>query len=255
MNSKMPRITPAVPIKFRRAAVKNERQSVELAKELILDMARAVQVSDFSDIDLLDVGCGVRYTQAFLTFDLPIKTYTGIDTYHEMLEFLRENIKDPRFRYVSFEAHNELYAANQEKATIDSRFDVGDSQFDVICAQSLFTHLDPEGFQVMLHVIRKAIKRNGWLVFSLFLNEPSSTGFGYVDAWIKKLTPEQAKAIESTPSKEKPKFIDAVPNEPLLVAVFRRDYAIEMAEKAGWEVVEIRDPQPFVQHQFVCRPV
>jgi SAM-dependent methyltransferase len=248
------KIRPFVPMQFRRAALKDSLASIEAARDIFDDMADALGISDFRDIDMLDVGCGVRYTQAIITYDLPVKSYTGVDTYGEMIDYLRENVDDPRFTFLQYEANNELYATDQQVMTETSYLPVGDDTFDVICAQSLFTHFSPDEFQTMLKLMRRVIRPDGHLLFSTFLNEPSASGHGYVDHWLKRLTPEQRKIAEAAQAENQEKFIDAVPGEPLLVALFRRDYAIEMVQSAGWEILDIRDPKPFIHHQFVCRP-
>ena len=250
------KVTPKVPLKFRRAAVKDEVESVNLARTILLDMAQELGVSDLAGFDVLDVGCGVRYTQAILTHGLPIKSYTGVDTYGEMIDFLREKVDDPRFSFQKFEAKNALYATDQEKMSEDDSLPVGNSKFDIICAQSLFTHFDPDDFQTMLKLMRKVIRPDGRLMFSAFLNERSETGHGYVDHWLQKLTPEQREIAEAgfAAGKTSEKFIDAVPEEPLLVALYRRDFAMEMVRNAGWDVLYVRDPKPYIHHHFVCKP-
>ena len=35
------------------------------------------------------MGCGVKVTQAILNHDIPIRSYTGVDVYGEMIEFLQ----------------------------------------------------------------------------------------------------------------------------------------------------------------------
>lgn len=247
------RVTPRVPVKFRRAAVKDAVESVELARNILRDMAQELGVADLGEFDVLDVGCGVRYTQAILTYSLPVKSYTGVDTYGEMIDFLREKVDDPRFSFQKFEARNAFYAADQQKMSEDSSLPVGESTFDIICAQSLFTHFDPDDFQTMLKLMRKVIRPDGRLMFSAFLNEQSETGHGYVDHWLQKLTPEQREAADAA-GKQSEKFVDALPEDPLLVALFRRDFALEMVQNAGWEVLHIRDPKPYIHHHFICKP-
>ena len=49
--------------------------------------------------------------------------------------------------------------------------------------------------------------------------------------------------------------VDEVPDQPLLIARYSRDYALELVDGTGWEVVELHPPEPYIQHYIVCRPV
>ena len=64
---------------------------------------------DLADTELLDVGCGTKFTEAFLNDGLAIKRYVGVDVYGEMVEFLQESADDPRFEYFHLDVRNELY--------------------------------------------------------------------------------------------------------------------------------------------------
>jgi hypothetical protein len=46
---------------------------------------RSVGLQDLSDTDVLDVGCGVRFTQAIVNRRIPIKSYTGIEVYRPLV--------------------------------------------------------------------------------------------------------------------------------------------------------------------------
>ena len=72
-------------------------------------MCDAIGLTDLSRTELLDVGCGTKFSEAFLNHDVPIKRYVGIDIYGEMIEFLQHEVDDPRFEYVHLDVRNELY--------------------------------------------------------------------------------------------------------------------------------------------------
>ena len=50
-------------------------------------------------------------------------------------------------------------------------------------------------------------------------------------------------------------FIDEMPDEPLMQARYDKDYALELVQGTGWEVVSLDPPQEHIQHAMVCRPV
>ena len=51
-------------------------------------------------------------------------------------------------------------------------------------------------------------------------------------------------------------FVDEVPDQPLLIARYEPDYALELIAGTGWNVLEVHPPQqPFIQHYMICAPV
>lgn len=56
--------------------------------------------------DVLDVGCGVRFTQTIINRGLPIKSYTGVDADRRVIEFLQGAVDDDRFSFALWNVHN-----------------------------------------------------------------------------------------------------------------------------------------------------
>ena len=50
-------------------------------------------------------------------------------------------------------------------------------------------------------------------------------------------------------------FVDEIPDKPLLQARYDKDFALELIEGTGWEVVSIDPPDRYIQHSMVCRPI
>lgn len=48
-----------------------------------------------SNTELLDVGCGTKFSEALLNDEVPIKKYAGVDVYAEMIDVLRQEVADP----------------------------------------------------------------------------------------------------------------------------------------------------------------
>ena len=65
---------------------------------LIDHLCRHFGLDGQGETEILDVGFGVKLTQAFLAFDLPVGAYVGIDVYGAMIDFLRTNVDDPGSR-------------------------------------------------------------------------------------------------------------------------------------------------------------
>ena len=75
---------------------------IEETGELLLTrLARRIGRADLSGLDLLDVGCGVRFTQTLINRDLPFSSYTGIEVSRPIVAWLKEHVEqyDDRFRF------------------------------------------------------------------------------------------------------------------------------------------------------------
>ena len=150
-----------IPPRLRRSAITEEEATVVGAVALLEQLCALVGVDDLSRCDLLDVGCGVKFTQAILNHDIPIRSYTGVDVYGEMIEFLRANVRDPRFQYHRIDVRNELYNPDAPPMTAETDLGVADRTFDVICLYSVFTHLSPADYVTMLKILRRYVRPEG----------------------------------------------------------------------------------------------
>jgi hypothetical protein len=50
-------------------------------------------------------------------------------------------------------------------------------------------------------------------------------------------------------------FVDWVPEKPLLRAVYSRENAMRLVAGTGWEIESLNDPEEYIQHYMICRPV
>ena len=216
-----------VPPELRRGARKGDQAIyVDTGERLLEIICDRLGFEDLAGRDVLDMGCGTRITQALMQNPHPIGSYTGVDINAELDSF--------------------------------SELPVGDRQFDVICLFSVFTHLAPPDYAAMLRLLRPYARPEGRLLFSLFVNETTPGGHGYMDTLQRALEsrPEliSDKALERS-RQGPPDFLDEVPGKPLLRAIYSRSHALELVEGTGWEVVTLNDPAPDIQHHMICRPV
>ena len=58
---------------------------------------------------------------------------------------------------------------------------VGDRTFDVIWLFSVFTHLAPHDYVTMLRLLRRYIRPDGRLIYTLFIDELTDGGHGFID--------------------------------------------------------------------------
>lgn len=247
-----------IPPRLRRSAITEEEATVVGAVALLEQLCALVGVDDLSRCDLLDVGCGVKFTQAILNHDIPIRSYTGVDVYGEMIEFLRANVHDPRFEYHHVDVRNELYNPDAPPMTAESDLGVADRNFDVICLYSVFTHLSPADYVTMLKILRRYIRPEGRLVYTLFVDELTDGGHGLTDFFQRTLSREgsdQPSAEVAAAVRQVVPFRDVDPSRPLTYALYSREHAYELIDGTGWEPLQLVPPTEHAQHVFVCRPV
>ncbi len=79
-------------------------------------MAQALGLETLADSRVLDMGCGTKFTQAILEYDIPLGEYIGVDVYEEMIDFLGKCTNDPRFSFFHIDSHNDMYNTDGEKS-------------------------------------------------------------------------------------------------------------------------------------------
>jgi SAM-dependent methyltransferase len=243
-----------IPQRFNRAKHKRHDAAVHGAAFLIRHVCDTLGLADLSDQEVLDVGCGTRFTEAILEQELAIGRYVGVDVYREMIDFLRENVSDPRFEFHHIDVHNALYNPDAPPMTEAAELGIGDRTFDIIWLFSVFTHLDPGDYATMLRVLRRYIRPNGRLVFTLFVDELTEGGHGFIDRVSSGLR-EGAPDIGAVNRERRARpFVDVYPDQPLLCALYSREHAFELIDGTGWRPVELLPPNDFAQHHFVCVP-
>jgi 2-polyprenyl-3-methyl-5-hydroxy-6-metoxy-1,4-benzoquinol methylase len=92
-----------VPDSLQRNAPDVLAHGVENSGESLLrTLAQRIGRADLTGLDLLDIGCGVRFTQTLINRDLAFRSYTGVEVSRPIVEWLKEHVesKDERFRFV-----------------------------------------------------------------------------------------------------------------------------------------------------------
>jgi len=251
-----------IPPRFIRSAVTDEDATVAGAIELLEELAALAGRPDLADVDLLDVGCGVKFTQAIVNNGLAIASYTGVDVFADMIDYLRVHVDDPRFTYRRIDVRNELYNPVAPPFTVDTDLGVGDRTFDLICLYSVFTHLDPTDYVTMLQVLRPRVRPEGRLAFTVFLDEPTEGGHSLTDFFERMYLEQAVRDGEELPPIEELRaqhtpvpFLDADPTRPLTWALYSREHALELIDGTGWRVDDVLLPTALHQHLVVCSPI
>jgi SAM-dependent methyltransferase len=248
-----------VPGRLRRSAARGgEDAEIASAVWLIRHLCAHLGLDDLGGSEVLDFGCGVKFTQALINHHLPIKRYVGIDVEPEMIAFLQHHVTDARLEYHHFDAHNELYNPGGTVLSDTTPLPIDGQTFDVICLFSVFTHLAPHDGRAMLKLLRRFAKPDGRLFFTLYIDERTADGYGLMDGWHRRLSrlpaEELARYMEEHPDSAGPieTFKDLDPTRPLTWAVYSESYVRALIRNTGWRELSLSPPDEYIQHHFVC---
>ena len=260
MAGTLPAVAPSGPLTIPEHLTRGapvDRGSTQAVLWLIEHMCAHVGIPDLAAADVLDMGCGVKFTTTILNEGVPVKRYVGVDVFKEMIEFLQANVDDPRFEFQHVDLRNERYNPDGAPLSSVAALPLADGSFDLICLFSVFTHLAPDDFREMLRVLRPLVRPDGKLFFSLYIDEVTPDGYGYIDSVVRMLDarPDLLDPDAVTVSREPVPFRDVDPDEPLRIALYSEEHAREPIEGTGWRVVKLLRPGPHIQHSFVCTPV
>jgi SAM-dependent methyltransferase len=246
-----------VPRRLNRSAYLDQEEHRRSARVLLGLLAEALGRDDLGGLDVLDVGCGTKFSEAIVNDGLEVGSYHGADVNREVIEHLRANNPDPRFSYHHVPVRNELYNPDAPDMDVDTDLGCGDRTFDLICLFSVFTHLAPHDYPVMLQMLRRYARPDGTLFFTVFIDELTEGGHSYPDIVDRRMGgPESGVSLaDRQASRKVVPYVDADPSRPLTYAIYSRQHALELIDGTGWEVVEVRDPIREAQHQVICRPV
>ena len=162
--------------------------AVDVAVWLIEHMCDHIGVRDLGDLDVLDFGCGVRFTQALLNRCCADRALRRRRCHpREVIDFLRANVSDPHFEHFHLDAQNDRYNPNGQPLAEMTVPEVEGRRFDLICLFSVFTHLAPADYVAMLRLLRRFVRPEGRLFYTLFINETTAGGHGYIDRMRKAL--------------------------------------------------------------------
>jgi SAM-dependent methyltransferase len=208
----------------RNSAVVHAAGPENTGSEIMSLVTERLRLPSLDGCNVLDVGCGVRFTQAIINRGIPIGSYTGVDVYRPLIEHLHSEVRDPRFAFVWWNVHNDQY--NPDGQPMQSYGDIPvEGSFDIIWLFSVFTHLLPDDTLALLMLLRKHSRNNTVLVFT-----------GYI-----------TDGIETFENRAQLPAIDGYYSE---------SYMRSLITSAGWCVESLDPPnaERYVQHLFVCRP-
>lgn len=185
----------------------------DLGVTLISYMCDRLGVGDLSAIDVLDVGCGTRFTDSIINRRVAIKSYTGIDVNPEIIEFLKREARDPRLSYYHLAARNPLYNPQGTPLTPDAELPAS-GRFGLICMFSVITHQLPDDAKALFSILRRHIQPGGHLFFSADLRDSVD---GYAEGF---------------------------PDKPTTLSIYSPTLMRKLLTEAGWRIVSVEAKSP-----------
>ena len=244
-----------VPLRFTRSAVVDKDWSRASALWQLDFVCGLLGLPDLASTSVLDMGCGIKMSETILNEGIAIKRYVGVDVFEEMITYLLANVDDPRFEYHHVSLYNELYNPTGPRLADTTALPVHET-FDLIWLFSVFTHLPPDDFRAMLQLLRPYVRDAGRLFFTLYINEETEGGHGFVDSLAKRLqaNPELLERRRRPIDEAVPPYHDVSPDHPLRTALYSREHAMELIDGTGWRPLLVLDPGPYIQHSILCEP-
>ncbi len=125
---------------------------------------------------VLDVGCGFgRLAVPLTTYLNEDGGYEGMDIVPEAIEWATQNISSryPNFHFMLSDIYNAEYNPQGRLEASEYRFLYDDDTFDLVIANSVFTHLLPAETEQYISEIARVLKKGGrcWATFSLIDEE------------------------------------------------------------------------------------
>lgn len=217
----------SVPKLYRRGSLQEfEFKSINSGFKAIEYIKKQTNFSDWSDLNILDFGCGVKFAQAIIQYDIPFNNYYGLDVYDGMIKYLKENCPNEKMHFETVLFQNDMYNKNGDPMTEQSILPLDEGVlFDVIIMQSVITHFAPQDTKSILSVLRRYVSSKGKLFFTCFIDNDMNEDFR-----------------------------DENPERPLLRAFYKENYIIKLIEESGWKVEKfnLRSREHAVQNHFIC---
>ncbi|MCP3970197.1 MAG: class I SAM-dependent methyltransferase [Rhodobacteraceae bacterium] len=210
-------------------SVKEKGAPADTGATLIRYMCHRIGIESLAQHDVLDYGCGVRFSEAIVNRGLPVGSYTGVEVKKSIVDFLTAGVSDPRFRYIHTTTANQFYNSGGDPLSLDQPSPIGPVDFDIICMFSVITHQNPVEARPIFDMLRRQIRPGGHLFFSAFEHDKPDVP-----------------------------FMELEPAKPGLKCSYSRPAMTQLLDATGWRILTIEDPRPGgipIMTSFLCAPV
>lgn len=129
------------------------------------------------NMQVLELGCGIgRDAYQLLDFFDKDGGYIGVDVTRDSIDWCNANIgqRYKNFKFLHFDAENELYNPLGTKTSMDFSIPIGSSSIDRIFLTSVFTHLYENEILHYLKEFRRILKPDGLVYATFFLKTPEA---------------------------------------------------------------------------------
>jgi SAM-dependent methyltransferase len=192
---------------------------------LLERMREQIGFESYADVKLLDIGCGVRFSQAIIHSRLRIRRYFGVDCHRPLIEFLQQNARDPRLGYAFWDTQHPLFNPGGTRLSLAAELPTAERDFDIAAMFSVITHQDPEHSRCLFTILRRHVRAGGHLFFSCFLD------------------PAIAEFEDRSPARNGGRCF------------YHPGYLRQLVESCGWqEVSSAGSAGPLIGDSFVYRP-
>jgi len=176
---------------------------------------------------VLDVGCGCGRNAIALHH---VREYTGFDIVPGLIEQAKTFVRNPKFRFLSFDLYSRMY--NPKPTAIRSEsftFPFPDGNFDFVMLISVFTHMLPRAFKQYVRETARVLAPEGRCFATFFLrqNDPSALGI----SWDPKFDDSKLHLLKDEPDSQFFSVIDPVNYDAMVV--YDRSYVAQVFEDQG----------------------
>ena len=177
---------------------------------------------------IVDIGCGCGRTAQHLQDIEFTGVYTGIDIDGEIIDYCRQQFKEPRFVFHLSAHKSTVYSANGKEALPPSEFytlPLANDTQDFVLSGSLFTHLLEREMQNYLLESYRVLKKGGYMQMSVFCLESLAETGSLGGRWTFQ-HPIGNALVESL-------------EFPEAAVAYKRDYLTDSARTVGFSEVAL----------------
>lgn len=194
----------------------------ESGKALLDSMCENLGWPSLAGKRLLDFGCGVRFAQTIVNLGLEIGAYTGVDVNAEAIQWLCENVIDPRLRFERINMQNQHFNPQGNSMEPGTLARLGLKDFDAACMFSVITHQKPEDAALIFSELAGCVRPGGQLYFTALIDD----------------------AVAEYEEQDE---------QPCMMSAYNPEFLSGLARDAGWIVERIIPRAKFRQPAFICK--